>query len=171
MRNPRLTVSVVVIALLVAIGVFSITAATNNQTHSPASGSGATTIHTATATVGGQSESILVDAKGDPLYTYKPDTATTSRVPGQLAALWPPVVSTTPTISGAQGTVTSVATTNGNQVSYNGHFLYSFVDDSPGHVTGQGVQDFFVATPTTGGSSASTVAPSAPSSSSGGYGY
>ena len=92
------------------------------QPHSSASGSGATTIHTATATVGGQSESILVDAKGDPLYIYKPDTATTSRVTGQLAALWPPVVSTTPTISGAKGTVTTVATPNGNQVSYNGHF-------------------------------------------------
>jgi hypothetical protein len=40
-----------------------------------------------------------------------------------------------------------VATSSGQQVTYNGHFLYTFVQDSPGHVTGQGVQNFFVATP------------------------
>jgi Secreted repeat of unknown function len=53
-------------------------------------------------------------------------------------------------------------------VAYNGHFLYTFVEDSPGHVTGQGVQNFFVATPslTAGASSPATVAPS-----KSGYGY
>jgi predicted lipoprotein with Yx(FWY)xxD motif len=91
---------------------------------------------------------ILVDAHGLPLYTYKHDTATTSHVRGQLAALWPPLVAAVPTTSGSStGRLTSVTTTNGMQVAYNGHFLYTFVEDTPGHVTGQGVQDFFVATP------------------------
>ena len=36
---------------------------------------------------------------------------------------------------------------NGQQVTYNGHPLYTFADDHPGQVTGQGVQNFFVATP------------------------
>ena len=36
---------------------------------------------------------------------------------------------------------------HGNQVEYNGHLLYTFVTDRPGVVTGQGVQNFFVATP------------------------
>ena len=36
---------------------------------------------------------------------------------------------------------------SGHQVAYNGHFLYTFAEDAPGHVNGQGVQDFFIATP------------------------
>jgi hypothetical protein len=37
--------------------------------------------------------------------------------------------------------------THGHQVAYNGHLLYTFISDHPGQVTGQGVQNFFVATP------------------------
>jgi len=56
---------------------------------------------------------------------------------------------------------------NGRQVTYNGHFLYTFVDDRSGAVTGQGVQSFFVATPgivainasATSGGAASTSTP------------
>ena len=36
---------------------------------------------------------------------------------------------------------------HGHQVAYNGHLLYTFVSDHAGQVTGQGVQNFFVATP------------------------
>jgi predicted lipoprotein with Yx(FWY)xxD motif len=97
--------------------------------------------------VQGTTERILVDAKGLPLYIYKPDTATKSLVTGQLAVLWPPLVASAPTAHGATGTLTAVATSSGQQVTYNGHFLYTFAQDSPGHVTGQGVQNFFVATP------------------------
>jgi predicted lipoprotein with Yx(FWY)xxD motif len=73
--------------------------------------------------------------------------ATKSLVTGQLAVLWPPLVARAPTAHGATGTLAAVATRNGQQVTYNGHFLYTFVQDSSGHVTGQGVQNFFVATP------------------------
>jgi hypothetical protein len=55
-------------------------------------------------------------------------------------------------------------------VAYNGHFLYTFVADSPGHVTGQGVQNFFVATPGTVAGTSNTAAP-AGSPSSAGFGY
>ena len=68
-------------------------------------------------------------------------------VSGQLAALWPPLVAGTPTESGTSGGLAVVHTGNGRQVTYNGHFLYTFVEDNPGQVTGQGVQNFFVATP------------------------
>ena len=107
----------------------------------------------------GTKERILVDAKGDPLYTYQPDTATKSLVSGQLAALWPPLVAKAPAIRGATGMLTTVSTTNGQQVAYNGHFLYTFVEDKPGQVTGQGVQDFYVATPDIKAFSASSSAP------------
>ena len=105
------------------------------------------TVRTAMARVGGVVEVILVNDKGLPLYTYKPDTATQSMVTGELAALWPPLMGSAPTGSGTSGSLTVVHTGNGRQVSYNGHFLYTFVEDSSGQVTGQGVQNFFVATP------------------------
>ena len=45
------------------------------------------------------------------------------------------------------GKVTVVNDANGRQVAYNGHLLYTFISDHPGELTGQGVQNFFVATP------------------------
>jgi Na+-translocating ferredoxin:NAD+ oxidoreductase RnfG subunit len=73
-------------------------------------------------------------------------------------------------LRGTDGVLTSVATTNGDQVAYSGHILYTFVEDSPGHVTGKGAQNFFVATPgLIGGDSTTTAtAPAMPSNS---YGY
>jgi hypothetical protein len=62
------------------------------------------------------------------------------------------------------------ATTNGQQVSYNGHFLYTFVEDSPGRVTGQGVQNFFVATPSLT-TDASNTGDMTPTPVGNGYGY
>jgi predicted lipoprotein with Yx(FWY)xxD motif len=130
------------------------------------------TVHAIKTSVDGKTESVLVDMAGLPLYYYKPDTATTSYVSGGLASLWPPLMSTNPTAAGVTGTVAVVKNVHGGQVSYNGHFLYTFAGDSAGHVSGQGVQDFFVATPglsTVSAGSSSTTVP-APSSA-GGYGY
>jgi predicted lipoprotein with Yx(FWY)xxD motif len=127
------------------------------------------TVRTAMARVGGVTEVILVNDKGLPLYTYKPDTATRSMVSGELAALWPPLVGSAPTGSGTRGTLGVVPTGNGRQVTYNGHFLYTFAEDSPGQVTGQGVENFFVATPAlapihSSPTNATTPAPSRPAS-------
>jgi predicted lipoprotein with Yx(FWY)xxD motif len=134
----------------------------------------AATLHTASATVAGATETILVDAGGFPLYVYQPDTATKSMVSGELAFLWPPLDATAPTANGATGTLKVVKTSNGHQVAYNGHFLYTFRQDSPGVVTGQGVQNFSVATPaisTLGSAPAATPAPAPPPASSGYGGY
>ncbi|HEV3265868.1 MAG TPA: hypothetical protein VG014_10110 [Acidimicrobiales bacterium] len=134
----------------------------------------AATLHTASATVAGATETILVDARGFPLYVYQPDTASKSMVSGELAYLWPPLDATAPTANGATGALKVVNTANGHQVSYNGHFLYTFRQDGPGVVTGQGVQNFFVATPgisTLKPTPAATPAPApAPAPASGGYG-
>jgi predicted lipoprotein with Yx(FWY)xxD motif len=179
MKNPRTTIAVIVLAAAATVGgvTVAVTAGGSIPTYSaagstsptspapaPANGAKAATVHTATATVQGTRERILVDAKGLPLYIYKPDTATKSFVTGQLAVLWPPLVASAPTAQGATGTLTAVATSSGQQVTYNGHFLYTFVQDSPGHVTGQGVQNFFVATPGT-----STKPSTAPVPASNGY--
>jgi predicted lipoprotein with Yx(FWY)xxD motif len=131
------------------------------------------TLHTTTTQVGATSERILVNANGLPLYYYQADTAKKSQVSGVLAQLWPALVSAKPTASGVTGKVVSLKEANGRQVAYNGHFLYTFVDDSPGHVTGQGVSNFFVATPNIRaiGRSTTVKAPPAPVTPSRGYGY
>jgi predicted lipoprotein with Yx(FWY)xxD motif len=105
------------------------------------------TLHAAVGTVNGRSERILVNAKGLPLYYYQADTAKKSFVGGELARLWPPLLSANPTATGTGGKLTALKVAGGHQVAYNGHFLYTFIDDSPGQVTGQGVSNFFVATP------------------------
>jgi predicted lipoprotein with Yx(FWY)xxD motif len=128
------------------------------------------TVNVTTAVVGGKSEQVLVDSHGLPLYTYGRDTSTQSRVTGALAALWPPLVSASPTERGATGKLTVLADGNGQQVLYNGHFLYTFVNDAPGQVTGQGVQDFFVAIPNVASGSAE-AAPSPAPAQSNPYGY
>jgi predicted lipoprotein with Yx(FWY)xxD motif len=183
MRHPRITIAAIAVAVIATAGGVTIASAAGGSNSSSAAATSASgsvavaggptiqaTVQTIAATVQGTTETILIDGHGLPLYIYKPDTAVTSHVSGQLAALWPPLVAAAPSASGVTGRLTSVVTTNGKQVAYNGHFLYTFVYDSPGHVTGQGVQNFFVATPglTAGASSTATVAPS---KSGYGYGY
>jgi predicted lipoprotein with Yx(FWY)xxD motif len=186
MRITRTTVAIVsvIIAMTIGGGIIAGTAGGSTPRHAasaPTTGgapvavqpSATTTVHTIEAVVGGMTEAILVDAKGLPLYIYKPDTPTTSHVTGQLAALWPPLVASAPTAAaGISGNLRVITTTSGQQVSYNGHFLYTFVEDSPGRVTGQGVQNFFVATPamaTVG--AASSAGASTPAPTANGYGY
>jgi predicted lipoprotein with Yx(FWY)xxD motif len=131
------------------------------------------TLHTTTTRVGATTETILVNAKGLPLYYYQADTAKKSQVSGVLLQLWPALVSAKPTAVGVKGKVTSLKQADGRQVTYNGHFLYTFVDDSPGHVTGQGVSNFFVATPNVRAIGSATTIKTAPApvSPSRGYGY
>ena len=107
----------------------------------------AATVRTVQATVGGKTETILVNSQGLPLYYYLNDTAAKSVVTGGLAALWPPLTSASPAATGLTGKLAAVMDVHGDQVAYNGHLLYTFADDQAGQVTGQGVQGFFVATP------------------------
>jgi predicted lipoprotein with Yx(FWY)xxD motif len=131
------------------------------------------TVHTVTSTVNGKTETILVDAAGLPLYYYPADTAKKSLVSGELARLWPPLLSSHPTASSTLGKLTALKVAAGHQVTYKGHFLYTFIEDTAGHVTGQGVSNFSVATPQLKAISAAKVASTAPASSSSGgsYGY
>jgi predicted lipoprotein with Yx(FWY)xxD motif len=105
------------------------------------------------------------------LYFYRPDTAAKSFVTGSLARLWPPLTSAAPTAAGANGKLSVLNDVNGHQVTYNGHPLYTFAGDHAGQVTGQGVQNFFVATPglTPLITSSAGTAPAGPAG--GGLGY
>ena len=169
MRHPRIIIASISLAAAAALGG-GITAAAATTSH-PSNQHAAATVRTVQATVGGKTEAILVNSQGLPLYYYLPDTAAKSVVTGGLAALWPPLTSASPAASGLTGKLTAVMDIHGDQVAYNGHLLYTFADDQAGHVTGQGVQDFFVATPGLTAITGSS-APSAPAPQSANpYGY
>src|SRR5499425_3053028 len=149
MRHPKLIIAGIGLAAVAAAGGVTAAAAGGTYASSATTGHSATaaTVRTASAAVAGKTETILVNSGGLPLYFYRPDTAAKSLVTGGLAALWPALTAAAPTAAGATGTLTVVNDAHGHQVAYNGHLLYTFVSDHPGQVTGQGVQDFFVATP------------------------
>jgi predicted lipoprotein with Yx(FWY)xxD motif len=182
MKNRRIAIAGIAIAAIAAAG--GITAAASAGTSSapaatpspvpmtsPSPGNG-TTVHTVQASVNGKTETILADGHGLPLYYYRPDTATRSLVTGGVLRLWPALLSAMPTATGVSaGQITSVSDSHGQQVAYNGHLLYTFVSDRSGRVTGQGVQNFFIATPGLA-PEAGQAASSAPASPpGGGYSY
>jgi predicted lipoprotein with Yx(FWY)xxD motif len=143
--------------LLIALAVV---ACGNSSPTSSSSGSGTTPtssaaiISTAQATVNGQSVTILTNAQGMTLYYLMPDTATKSACTGACAGNWPPLLFTgtgSPASATAlPGTLSVVTDTNGQQVEYNGHPLYTFAQDTaPGQTNGEGIKGvWFVATPT-----------------------
>lgn len=94
MRHPRTILAIVGVTVALGISGIAVALSSGGSTAAVASSKAAAvppvvgsqasassaTIHTESATVGGKAETILVDAKGLPLYTYKPDTATKSFV-------------------------------------------------------------------------------------------
>src|SRR6266568_151651 len=169
LKRLRIIMAGAGLVALAAVG--GITAASASGT--PAAGTmSAASVRTASASVAGKTETILVNSRGLPLYFYRPDTATTSLVTGGLARLWPPLTSPATAGSGVSGTVAVLNDVNGRHVTYKGHPMYTFADDHADQVTGQGVQDFYVATPGLAPNAKSGRSPRpAPTVPSRGYGY
>jgi predicted lipoprotein with Yx(FWY)xxD motif len=143
----------------------------------PSASSGGSSTHTAaaaaavglkTAKVGGVT--VLTNNKGFTLYTFAPDTSTTSKCNGACATNWPPVKPGT--ASGVKGPFATIKRSDGStQLTFHGHPLYTFIlDKSPGQAHGNGVNAFgglWHEAPASGG-----AAPAGNSSSgSGGGGY
>ena len=164
MRHPKIIIASLGLAAVAAAG--GITAASVGSSSAASVSPAQATVHTARATVAGKAETVLVNGRGLPLYYYRPDTATRSLVTGGLAQLWPPLTSAGPAATGVSGKLAVLSDVNGQQVTYNGHPLYTFADDTAGQVTGQGVQDFFVVTPGLAPLTTS-AAPAAPAPQSG----
>jgi predicted lipoprotein with Yx(FWY)xxD motif len=128
------------------------TAATTAPASTPTS-TGNVVVKTASATVGGKSETILTDAKGMTLYYYDPDTASKTACTGGCAQNWPPLLfaatgdpAATPKLPGELEVYSNA---NGKQVIYNDHPLYTYVGDTAaGQTTGEGLGGkWHVATP------------------------
>ncbi|HEU5421380.1 MAG TPA: hypothetical protein VFV41_27090 [Streptosporangiaceae bacterium] len=83
---------------------------------------------------------VLTSAKGFTLYTFAPDTATSSACNGGCAASWPP--------QQAPATVKSpyskIKRSDGSQqLAFRGHPLYTYTGDSaPGQANGNGITAF-----------------------------
>lgn len=102
----------------------------------------------------------LADPAGKPLYTYNADTSGVSNCTGSCLSNWPAYQPTSTLANLPSGVSTIKRSDNGQtQYTYNGKPLYYFTGDSAGKVTGDGVENFSVAKP-------STSSQSAPSNSS-----
>jgi predicted lipoprotein with Yx(FWY)xxD motif len=95
------------------------------------------------------SQNVIVDAYGHPLYLFTPDGLGTVSKAGAELGLWPAVAwSGTATVSGGldQTKVAVFAQADGTQqLSYNGHLLYTFLYDfDAGVATGDAVSSFYL---------------------------
>jgi predicted lipoprotein with Yx(FWY)xxD motif len=101
-----------------------------------ASGSAAPGGALTTTTVNGAT--VLANAKGFTLYSFAPDTATTSDCNGSCASYWPPVTGTPAAGPGVTGKLATIKRADGStQATYNGHPLYTYVGDTrPGQANG-----------------------------------
>jgi predicted lipoprotein with Yx(FWY)xxD motif len=89
---------------------------------------------------------VLVDAHGMALYSSNRDATGTPACAGACTSIWKPLTlaSGAPSAASGAGTVGTVMRPDGTrQVTVNGRPLYTFVQDSPGKVTGNGVSDAF----------------------------
>ncbi|HEX3262069.1 MAG TPA: hypothetical protein VHR37_00295 [Solirubrobacterales bacterium] len=150
-----------------------------NATTMPSS-SGASTVSAKNISGSGM---VLVDSNGMALYTPEQEASGKILCTGACNSFWMPVA--------AHGNVTSSGSVPGKlgtvkrpdgsmQVTYNGKPLYTFSQDQPGQVTGDGFQDAFggqqftwhvVTTGNSGSASQSGGSTSNAGSSGGGGGY
>ena len=108
----------------------------------PASAAAAA-VKAGTSTLG----AIVTDAAGRTLYLFEKDSGGKSACSGACAQGWPPLLTTgTPTAAAGASTslLGTIKRTDGTvQVTYAGHPLYYFVEDTkPGDTKGEGVQAF-----------------------------
>jgi predicted lipoprotein with Yx(FWY)xxD motif len=89
----------------------------------------------------------LVNAQGRTLYVWAHDKGRASTCYGDCATYWPPLLTTGKPIAGPGANPALVGTTirydGQRQATYNGHPLYTFVQDTkPGQATGEGLTGF-----------------------------
>ena len=181
-RAPLLTIAAVA---LVAIGLAACGGSSSNSSDNASAAASTTAAGSdtvATKSVSGVG-TVLVDSKGDALYTNNQDSGMNVACTGSCTSIWVPLMAPSsgqPTASdqALQAKLGVVKSNGGSQVTYGGKPLYTFVQDSPGQVTGNGFTDNFGGTSFTwtvatasGSSSASSGGAASSNSSSGGGGY
>lgn len=164
------------LALLAVAAGAAVLAACSSSATSSASGStssspaAATAGSLKTATIGGAT--VLTNTNGFTLYSFAPDTPTTSNCNGTCAQNWPPVTGPA-TASGVTGTFGTIKRSDGSvQATFDGHPLYAFAGDTaPGQNKGNDLNaagGLWHEVTTSGTAPAGS---SSPGSGGGGYGY
>lgn len=169
------SIGIAVVVIVLAVGAFLLlhktstthttqAASTSSNTQSKtASESSAVILTKSNSTLG----SYLTDGNGNPLYTYAPDTTNVSNCTGQCLTEWPAYQDKASTTNLPEGVGTFKRTDNGQiQFTYRGMPLYYFVDDHSGQVTGNGMDNFHIAKPTTASAAPQPTPASAPATNS-----
>jgi predicted lipoprotein with Yx(FWY)xxD motif len=112
----------------------------------------ALTVMSVKNTVNNMNQNVIVDAYGHPLYLFTADGSGTVSKAGSELGLWPAVTwSGTPSVSGgldASKAAVYAQADGTQQLSYNGHLLYTFLYDPGGSVaTGDGDVGFYLLSP------------------------
>lgn len=136
MKRSHLTLVALAAIGTLAVGLSAAPAATH-------SGARTATVKTARSHLG----RIIVDGRGRTLYLFEKDRHGHSRCSGACAAYWPPLLVHGKPIAGRgvkQRLLGVTRRANGaKQVTYAGHPLYRFVQDTrPGQTKGQGTNFF-----------------------------
>lgn len=142
---PKKTMFPLPIGLLLC---FSLLLAACSSTSAPATGSGTPTVSsnalvkTAQVAVKGKVMTVLTDSAGGTLYYFSLDTASTAACRDTCASNWPIVKATNNTPTGGAGVTGKITVKNGgngDQLQYNGHFLYSYSGNIIGYATSEGL--------------------------------
>jgi predicted lipoprotein with Yx(FWY)xxD motif len=147
LRSLRMYIIIGFCALsLLFLAISGVTQVSAKDSHTSASPD----VRTIRIIVRGRVETVLTDSRGWTLYYYTPDSRTRSACTGRCAVAWPPFISRHSLTrgSGINGTLRIVRDGNGEQVQYDGHFLYTYAGDhGPRRINGEGREGkWFVAT-------------------------
>jgi predicted lipoprotein with Yx(FWY)xxD motif len=157
-------------AALAACGSAAASSPTTSGSSSPAAAAASTV---KTATIAGVT--VLTNSQGFTLYSFAPDTSTTSKCNGTCAQNWPPVKGPV-TAAGVTGTFGAITRSDGSvQATFDGHPLYTFAGDTaPGQNKGNGLNaagGLWHEITTSGTAAPAPAGGSSPGSGGGGYGY
>ena len=156
-----------IVLFAAALGALALTGSAFGQS---AHSSAATVVPTKTTSFG----TILVTSSGQTLYLDSADKPGHPACTGGCLSAWPPLkASGTPKASGsAKASLLGTAKIAGGvkQVTYNGHQLYTFASDSKSHPTsGEGVNGFYVVSPSGAKITKPTTTQKKPPSTTPGY--
>jgi predicted lipoprotein with Yx(FWY)xxD motif len=178
-KNSKMLIGAIIV-IVVIVGGYAIfhksnKPMTSNSTASTTSSKSPVVSNAVLATKTNSSlGSYLTEPNGDALYTYNGDSSGVSNCTGSCLASWPAYQDKGSSTGLPSGVGTIKRTDNGEtQYTYNGMPLYTFVGDSNGQVTGNGVSNFSVAklasaesSQSSATSSSGSATPSATNSSS-----
>lgn len=89
---------------------------------------------------------VIADGRGEAFYLFDKESSKKPRCYGACAQVWPPVLTKDKPVAGSGAKQSLLGTTkrsNGKlQVTYAGHPLYYYVDDSPGTILCHDVEEF-----------------------------